>query len=522
MRKNALSTPFAQRSGIPPGRLEGLSEGQKALVRAAVCGPLRCTLALGPGGTGKTWATRVAASLWEGSGGVILTAWTANAAKDLDATVDASVARATPSLTVLALLQHYKKYVRLTDETAHTFLVIVDEACMIPVGGSGERRAFDAFWDIFGRCTVLLLGDPDQTGPIDGVSLWQPGTRFRSMIDDQVGGGDAFANIVWLTEMKRIVATDEASREYADIIVRVSRGEDGALADFAEWLHGAAARSKSTDLTGRSTQVAVPRRLQALEGNNRSVRLAAKPGDVVVRLVERAPVRASGPAWLVRELLCGGRARVEQNEISAAWRRRQPSFAARVRGEGKPASERVYTVANYQLVEFRSWVAAPAKRRAKRPKTERNERRTLGADPRRPPFRDGVVVEEHVVKSGDAAEALRDDGTSVTVAVRQNDKAANAPFMPLTACIEGQPEFATIHKYQGKTVPPDTTFVISVQDWRSMSFCEVYMLATRSADPARRLKFFPRPPPGFFFGLIRSYPSDLRKFKQLTQPKPNL
>lgn len=513
-KPRAAPSPFVRRSAISPERLDGLSRGQRALVTAAVCGPHRCTLGLGPGGAGKTWATRVAASLWEGRGGVILTAWTANAARDLDAVVDAAVPRATPSLTMLALLQHYKKYVRLTDETAHSVLVIVDEACMVPAGAPGERRAFDAFWDVFGRCTVLLLGDPDQTGPIDGLPLWQPGTRFRGMLDAQLAGGPTFANIVWLTEMKRIVATDEASREYADIVVRVSRGVDGALADLADWLHGAAARSTSSDLTGRA-RVAVRRRLDALEGNNRSVRLAAAAGDTVVRLVERAPHSASGPGWLVRELLCGGRARVEQNEISAAWRNRQPSFAARVRGNGLAASERVYLVANYQLVEFGRWLAAPAKRRAKRAKTK--GRGALGADPVRPVFCDGVVVEEHVVKAGDAAECMRTDASAVTVSARKNDQAANAPCMPLTACVDGHPEYATIHKFQGKTVPPDTTFTVSIRNWSAMTFCEVYMLATRSADPARRLKFYPRPPPGVFFDLIRSYPPELRDFKRATQ-----
>lgn len=505
-----------------------LNSGQRRMIETVITSRVRITLALGPGGAGKTYATKMLAEAWRKSGPkfrVVVTAWTAAAATVLSGALgpDVCADMDVQPMTVMAMLQHHDQLpIKTNQADGPKTLVIVDEACMVPATAPPDSETgvsiLGKFMNVFKNCTVLLLGDPDQTGPVSGLSLWQTGSEFRKRIeaqlrppvvcaDGEVRPVPAFANIVWLTEMMRISGTTAFSAAFSEAVTGVSRAAPGARRDLADLLERTARRAVPDPTTKHAVKVAAQSRQEVREAMNTIVARHANEGEasLIFRLVDPPPRRRAGSPEKQRavDIPAKGMVRVGANVIRPGALRRAQALGC---------SNSIYTTFNGEVV--RCTYISPAET----DETVAKAAETMLGVPhrKRVAYSDDVVVKVISTQKNTIAELVNAGGESIEVKPSPNEERNGALDLRLTPVIEGWPEWSTIPKYQGKTIESGTPFVICVRNWELITADQIVMLATRCQSP-EDIRWYPRPGLGVITTILSADDPDLLAFKRLTQ-----
>jgi len=502
------------------------------MITTVITSRVRITLALGPGGAGKTYATKILAKAWQSSGPnfkVVVTAWTAAAATVLSGALgpDVCADMDVQPMTVMAMLQHYESLPikRNVAEGART-LVVVDEACMVPASAPPDSATgvsvLGRFLEVFKHCTVLLLGDPDQTGPVSGLSLWQSGSTFRQRLEDQfkppvvcadgeVRSPPVFANIVWLTQMMRIEGKTAFSAKFAKAVTEISRATAGARADLADLLEQSARKLVPDPTSECSMKVAAQSRQEVREAMNTIVVRHANAGgtSLVFRLVDPPPKKRrrhdvqSPEKQRAVDIPAKSLVRVGANVIRPGALRTAKSLGC---------SNSIYTTFNGEVVHCT--YISPVE-------TDEKIVKAAGALVGIPfrkgiQYSDDVTVKVITTQKSTVAELVNEHGEAIEVKPSPNEERNGALDLRLTPVIEGWPEWSTIPKYQGKTIPASTPFVICVRNWELLTSDQIVMLATRCQCP-EDIRWYPRPGPGVITTILAADDPDLLAFKTLTQ-----
>jgi hypothetical protein len=507
-----------------------LNAGQRRMIETVITSRVRITLALGPGGAGKTYATKKLAEAWRKSGPkfrVVVTAWTAAAATVLSKALgpDVCADMDVQPMTVMAMLQHHAQLpITVNQADGPKTLVVVDEACMVPATAPPDSETgvsiLGRFLDVFKNCTVLLLGDPDQTGPVSGLSLWQTGTEFRKRLeaqlrppvvcaDGEVRPIQVFANIVWLTEMMRISGKTAFSAEFSEAVTGLSRAAPGARRNLAVLLEQTARRAVPDPTRKHQAKVAAQSRQEVREAMNTIVARHANDGEasLIFRLVDPPPRRRSRDGSPEKQravdIPAKGMVRVGANVI-------RPGALHRARALG--CSNSIYTTFNGEVV----WCTYISP--AETDETVAKAAETMLGIPfrKRVPYSDGIIIKVISTQKNTIAELVNAGGESIEVKPSPNEERNGALDLRLTPVIEGWPEWSTIPKYQGKTIESGTPFVICVRNWELITADQIVMLATRCQSP-EDIRWYPRPGPGVITTILSADDPDLLAFKRLTQ-----